>query len=74
MSRGNYSEFVREACAAKESCTFTVDIEAFGDPANGCEKDFSLTYRCWKDEQPRTIALAPSADNQSVSLDCLPRN
>lgn len=74
VSRGNYSEFVREACAAKESCTFTVDIEAFGDPANGCEKDFSLTYRCWKDEQPRTIALAPSADNQSVSLDCLPRN
>jgi hypothetical protein len=73
VREGNVTNYVQKACNAKDKqCTFVVDNTRWGDPAPGCEKDFSVTYRCQSDEPPRTTTIAASAAGKTVELDCNP--
>jgi peptidoglycan/LPS O-acetylase OafA/YrhL len=43
---GNATADVHAACSGKSSCGYVVDVARLGDPANGCQKNFTATYRC----------------------------
>jgi hypothetical protein len=39
---GNVTKAIAEACDKKDpNCSYTIDISRLGDPAGGCEKDFT---------------------------------
>jgi hypothetical protein len=67
---GNATSAAGEVCDGKAYCQFTVSAGTLGDPANGCQKDFSLEYRCRPDKSIKTIRLPAEADNKVVSLNC----
>lgn len=68
---GNFTAAVRRACTGKSQCHFTVDATVFGDPAPGCEKDFSAKYRCGpEDSATKTVSVASEADGTTVALAC----
>ena len=71
---GNVTALVRKACletAGKtDKCTFVIDSAGWKDPAPGCDKDFSVAYRCGPTERPRTAIVAPPAAGETVRLDC----
>ena len=46
VQTGNATGIVQEICNGKEYCQFKVDQALFGDPANGCRKDFRVSYMC----------------------------
>lgn len=70
--RGNATEFVRDECSAKTNCELTIDLDVIDDPANGCEKDFAVTYKCALNDQPKTLTIPAPADEKSLRLDCPP--
>src|SRR5262249_2754369 len=44
--KGNATEAVKKACdGAKGTCPFVVDAGRLGDPAPGCQKDFTVRWR-----------------------------
>jgi peptidoglycan/LPS O-acetylase OafA/YrhL len=45
-SLGNATVETRRACNGKTECDLEVSTDRYGDPANGCGKDFSIEYRC----------------------------
>jgi hypothetical protein len=69
---------VQEACSGRNTtgdrCTFLVDNNRWGDPAQGCAKDFSVSYQCEGDQQPRTVTIAAEAAGKAVELDCYTRS
>jgi hypothetical protein len=76
VREGNVTERVREDCSSKNAadnrCTFLVDNNRWGDPAQGCGKDFSVSYQCKGDQRMRTASIAAEAAGKSVELDCAP--
>jgi hypothetical protein len=68
--RGNATDAVREACSGATRCRFTVDARQLGDPAFGCDKDFSVAYRCRHDSSPLMVTLQPEAGGKTVNLSC----
>lgn len=71
VREGNVTEQVREACAGTDNrCTFRVDNVHWGDPADGCGKDFSVSYQCKGEQQPRTAGIGAEAAGKKVKLDC----
>jgi hypothetical protein len=77
VREGNVTEGVNEACirgmnATGDRCKFIVDNNRWGDPAQGCGKDFSVSYQCKGDQQPRTVSIKAEAAGKSVDLDCSP--
>jgi hypothetical protein len=69
---GNVTNYVKKACEAEGNrwCTVFVDNTAWGDPAPGCEKDFSVSWRCQPDEPQRSASIAAPAGGKSVDIDC----
>lgn len=46
---GNATMDLTEACFGKKYCSYQIYLENFGDPAPGCQKDFSTDYACTED-------------------------
>jgi hypothetical protein len=69
---GNVTSLVKTTCEAEGNrwCTVFVDSTAWGDPAPGCEKDFSIDWRCQPDEPQRSASIAAPAGGKSVDIDC----
>lgn len=67
---GNATEVMREACVGMPSCAFRIDYSSIPDPANGCEKDFVVRYRCQGGEKLRTVTVPKTADYKTVRLSC----
>ena len=68
---GNATAAVSEDCENKKaSCTFTVDAARLGDPAPGCGKDFTVTWRCGADQAALKAYLSAEANNRSALLSC----
>jgi hypothetical protein len=61
---------MRDACSGQIQCLFRVDYDKIPDPANGCEKDFSASYRCWQGEPLTTVTIPPTADYKTLNLSC----
>jgi hypothetical protein len=68
---GNSTTAVAQACdTAKETCVFVVDTAKLGDPASGCGKDFSVSWRCGNDQKTHQFYLGPEAAGRSAVLMC----
>jgi hypothetical protein len=69
---GNWTASLREECDSKMTCSFRIGPDRLGDPAGGCRKDFSATYRCGPDGLPITVNVPAEAQGHIVRLDCAP--
>jgi hypothetical protein len=68
---GNATALLVGACDnAKTTCTFTVDAAQISDPANGCAKDFTATWRCGSDQNVHKFYLPGEAHGKSAVLSC----
>jgi hypothetical protein len=71
IHEGNVTNHVQKACNAQDkNCTFLVDNATWGDPAQGCLKDFSVSYRCNPGEPPRRVTVTAEAAGKTVQLKC----
>ena len=71
---GNATDAVAAVCERKQgSCKYTVDATKIGDPAGGCGKDFSVSWRCCFEDKLQKAYLKGEANNQSVTISCVPR-
>lgn len=74
VSEGNVTQRVQETCRARgydDRCSFIVDNLKWGDPAQGCGKDFSVTFECKGDSEPHTVKLPAEAAQKRVDVSCL---
>ena len=71
---GNFTKAVKDVCASHPNeCTFKIYIDedlGTGDPANGCEKDFSVAWKCGDKGDIHRAHATPPAENKSVFLSC----
>ena len=68
---GNATALLVGACDnAKTTCIFTVDAAQIRDPANGCAKDFTATWRCGSDQNVHKFYLPGEAHGKSAVLSC----
>ena len=44
--RGNATAHARSVCEGQKTCDYVVQVQALGDPAPGCAKDFVARYAC----------------------------
>jgi hypothetical protein len=44
-AEGNAAKPIKQICNGTDLCQLRVDVAMFGDPVNGCAKDFSVQYR-----------------------------
>jgi hypothetical protein len=49
---------------------FDVDVLQLGDPAPGCGKDFTASWRCGGDPTVHKFFLSPEASGRSALLSC----
>jgi hypothetical protein len=72
VERGNATGTLREECAGKSHCGIHWEAQRVGDPAHGCEKDLTITYRCRSGPASpvRTVVVPAEASGKSVDLDC----
>jgi hypothetical protein len=80
IAKGNVTEFVGSKCNDTSLCNYRVYYKSMGgDPAEGCEKSFSVTYSCGRKTKPETCTLAAEAGmggeeghpNQFCLLHCM---
>jgi hypothetical protein len=68
---GNATALLVGACDnAKTTCIFTVDAAQVSDPASGCAKDFTATWRCGSDQNVHKFYLPAEAHGKSAVLSC----
>jgi hypothetical protein len=51
-------------------CPVIVDSIRIGDPAPGCSKDFSVSWRCGRDQAVHEIYLPEDATNKIAWVSC----
>jgi len=80
IAQGNVTEFVGSKCNDTNLCNYRVYYRSMGgDPAEGCEKNFSVTYSCGRKSKRETCTLAAEAGmggeegrpNQFCLMHCL---
>ena len=72
VAPGNSTDYLRNACNNKSECEIPWAYDTIGDPASGCPKELTITYRCGP--LPfQTITVPPEAAGKLVSLRCQPR-
>jgi hypothetical protein len=70
VGTGNVTATVRSMCNGKYACTFTADNGAFGDPRNGCAKDFIAQWKCG-DEMFQTAPVnVQTNEGYAIKLEC----
>lgn len=68
---GNATQAVAAACGVKmTNCAYVVTIEALGDPAPGCPKDFTVKWHCDGSHELFHANTAPESAGQTVHLNC----
>ena len=71
VKAGNATGTVSEACEkALETCEFFADLGQLQDPAPGCDKDLSISWRCGTADRLHYLRVAARADGKLVSLRC----
>jgi len=57
-------------CNGWGQCKYVVSSANLGDPAHGCDKQFTVNYQCSDSTELKTATLAAEADLQQIWLDC----
>ncbi len=71
VKAGNVTPKVREICEdASVTCDFSIDVSEMGDPAPGCGKDFSISWRCGTAGESHQIRIVAEANGKPVLLRC----
>jgi hypothetical protein len=71
VKAGNATAALAQACDTKNaSCMFAVDVTKLGDPANGCGKDFTASWRCGNEQKAHQFFLSAEASGRSALLSC----
>jgi|GEM_PF-1333535 len=68
--QGNATMLVKDICDEKMNCRFTIDPSVFGDPVNGCGKDFIVSYQCPLSTKPMTALISAEASGKEISIVC----
>lgn len=68
--KDNVLAATRQACGGTASCSFTYDVEKYGDPAGGCEKRFAVSYTCGPDTPERLSSMMFLRPAMKVSVSC----
>jgi len=80
VARGNVTQFVASSCKDSDLCNYRVYYKDMGgDPAEGCAKDFRVTYSCGRGAKTETCVLPAEAGmggeegqpNQFCLMHCL---
>jgi hypothetical protein len=59
---GNVTKYVASACDSKDLCNYRVFYKQMGgDPAEGCQKDFTVSYTCGRDRKRNACTLPAEA-------------
>jgi hypothetical protein len=66
---GNTLSDIQNICNGKSSCEYKVNHQLIGDPAVGCAKDYTVSYKCGEG-MPKITTLAPEASGKSFTLSC----
>jgi hypothetical protein len=69
---GNVTHDVASSCNGNFDCKYSVDVNRLGDPADGCDKDFAVSYFCSSEAATRHSKLSGKSDGKSLSLSCAP--
>jgi hypothetical protein len=69
-SSGDERSYIQEACQAGRICNIQVDVIRMTDPAPGCAKDFTVSYRCTSDGRTTTVTIPKEANGRKLTLDC----
>lgn len=70
---GNATAAVASACnGAMTNCRYMVDSAKLHDPADGCGKDFLVSWRCGTQPQVHQFYLPAEADPSTAFLACGP--
>lgn len=71
IKNGNATGPISETCTnSLDMCSFVVDVNQLGDPASGCSKDLSISWRCGADKTVHVLHVAPEAHGQRVFISC----
>lgn len=69
---GNWTNIVMSSLGYSSAGTypFEVNVQNGGDPAGGCQKEFTATYQCGPSGPVKSLKIAKEANAQSVVFDC----
>lgn len=70
VSEGNVTKPIKQLCHFAATCDTLVSVDQLGDPAPGCDKDFTIVYRCTSQIGTRTGYIPASADGKHIVLEC----
>jgi hypothetical protein len=71
---GNVTAAVAKICdKAIDDCQFGASTVDLGDPAPGCGKDLSISWRCGAGQTVRRLHIPAEADGKLVTISCLGR-
>jgi hypothetical protein len=58
---GNATDHLASICDGRPVCEYIVDVNALGDPARECSKDFVAEWRCGNSPERATVVASPEA-------------
>ena len=62
VTKGNVTRFVASECDNQDLCNYRVYYKQLGgDPAEGCEKSFAVSYTCGRNTKRNACTLPPEA-------------
>jgi len=70
VTLGNATTFVEDQCGGLMSCKYLVDVNKLKDPAEGCKKNFVISYTCDTDPAVHTETVRPEADTHTANIRC----
>jgi peptidoglycan/LPS O-acetylase OafA/YrhL len=70
VSEGNVTKPIKQLCHFAAKCDIAVSVDQFGDPAPGCDKDFTVVYRCTGQTGTKTGYIPASADGKHIVVAC----
>jgi hypothetical protein len=70
--QGNATRDVAESCQGKSDCAYKIQPARLGDPAQGCGKNFTVSYFCPSESVMRHNKLPAESDGKTVRLSCAP--
>ena len=70
--QGNATRDVAESCQGKSDCAYKIQPTRLGDPAQGCGKNFAVSYFCPSESVMRHNKLPAESDGKTVRLSCAP--
>ena len=68
--RDNAAGLLRKLCNGQMQCAMRVDVNVLPDPAPGCRKKFTASYRCAGEFFAKHVELRAEANGQTFAMEC----